>query len=288
MRYCMYETCAKLAIWGFVDEQPELCFLHRDWGMRKVIWNCACGKGATYGLQRFKATHCATCKEERMWRVLEAGCWTHNCNERAIYGIPNNKPTACLKHMKRGMINRVRPQCSLCTSVGVNKNYKPYCAGCFFFLNPTDPRKRFYKLREHAFLLPIKDIYPDIVIDKTIEGGCSKRRPDGLIHMNGYNIVIEIDEGQHLKYDTLCENRRTMEIFQDLGSLPLVFIRLNPDGYWVGKKRVKSVFDTKGKASAKMLQERIDVLVQTIEGVKQSAREKDVQVIELFYNKALG
>jgi hypothetical protein len=272
-------------MWGFVDEQPELCFAHREWGMRKVIWNCQCGKSATYGMQRFKPTHCSTCKEENMWRVLERGCWTYNCNEKAVYGPPNHKPTACVKHMKKGMVNRVRPQCNLCTSVGVNRKYKPYCAGCFFFLNPDDPRKRLYKLREHAFLLPIKDIYTDIVIDKTIEGGTSKRRPDGLIQMEGYSIVIEIDEGQHLKYDTLCENRRTMEIFQDLGSKPVVFIRLNPDGYWVGKKRIKSVFDKRGRANQKMLQERIDRLVETIEDVKGSGGEKkDVQVIELFYN----
>ena len=284
MRYCKYGACAKLAMRGFVDEQPELCLLHKDFGMRKVIWNCQCGKGATYGMQRFNPTHCAKCKQENMWKVLERGCWTKICDKRAIYGLPNYKPTACLEHMKTGMINRLRPQCNLCMSVGVNNKYKPYCAGCFFFINPDDPRKTLYKNKEHAFLLPIKEIYPDIVIDKVIEGGTSKRRPDGLIRMNEYNIIIEIDEGQHLRYDTLCENRRMMDIFQDLGSKPIVFIRMNPDGYRNGIKRIRSVFDKHGKPNKENLQERIDKLVETIEGVKGSDREKDVQVIELFYN----
>lgn len=60
---------------------------------------------------------------------------------------------------------------------------------------------------------------------------CSKRRPDGLIKLKDYNIIIEIDENQHNSSGYSCENKRVMEIFQDLGNSPLTVIRFNPDKY---------------------------------------------------------
>jgi hypothetical protein len=48
----------------------------------------------------------------------------------------------------------------------------------------------------------------------------------------GYQIiVIEIDENQHADYDCSCENKRLMELSQDLGHRPVIFIRFNPDEY---------------------------------------------------------
>ena len=42
-------------------------------------------------------------------------------------------------------------------------------------------------------------------------------------------MIIECDEDQHKNYN--CENKRVMELFQDLGNRPLVMIRFNPDKY---------------------------------------------------------
>jgi len=48
----------------------------------------------------------------------------------------------------------------------------------------------------------------------------------------GYQIVIiEVDENQHIDYDCSCENKRIMELSQDLDHRPIVFIRFNPDEY---------------------------------------------------------
>ena len=67
--------------------------------------------------------------------------------------------------------------------------------------------------------------------DKTVEYGCSRRRPDIYIDFGTHLIIIEIDENQHIEYDEICENRRIMEISQDFGHRPIVFIRFNPDSY---------------------------------------------------------
>ena len=60
---------------------------------------------------------------------------------------------------------------------------------------------------------------------------CSKRRPDLFLDLGYQILIIEIDENQHLDYDCSCENKRIMELSQDVGHKPIVFIRFNPDEY---------------------------------------------------------
>ena len=44
----------------------------------------------------------------------------------------------------------------------------------------------------------------------------------------------------------ICENKRTMEIFQDIGCRLCVFIRFNPDSYTTSNgKKIKSPFTIK-------------------------------------------
>ena len=48
----------------------------------------------------------------------------------------------------------------------------------------------------------------------------------------GYQvIIIECDEDQHSRYEDSCENKRTMQLSQDVNHRPIVFIRFNPDKY---------------------------------------------------------
>jgi hypothetical protein len=68
-----------------------------------------------------------------------------------------------------------------------------------------------------------------MIFDKAVDGGCSNKRPDVLIDLLTHSIIIECDEHQHKNYT--CENKRTMQLFEDLGNRPLVMIRFNPDNY---------------------------------------------------------
>lgn len=69
-------------------------------------------------------------------------------------------------------------------------------------------------------------------------GDC-RRRPDVSILLAGAHhplrIVVEIDEYQHRSYSCVCEQRRMLEIANELlrpdDPTRLVFVRLNPDGY---------------------------------------------------------
>ncbi len=49
--------------------------------------------------------------------------------------------------------------------------------------------------------------------------------------MGSHIAIVEVDENKHDTYDRTCENRRMMEISQDLNHRHIVMIRFNPDGY---------------------------------------------------------
>ena len=78
---------------------------------------------------------------------------------------------------------------------------------------------------------------------KSKSGGGSGRRPDVLISINRYHILIEIDERQHTSPQYSSENNQTRinDIIKDLQT-PLVLIRFNPDAYKSQKKTYKSLF----------------------------------------------
>ena len=44
-------------------------------------------------------------------------------------------------------------------------------------------------------------------------------------------LIVEVDERQYADYNTSCERRRMMELFEDAGSRPVVFLRFNPHAY---------------------------------------------------------
>ncbi len=79
----------------------------------------------------------------------------------------------------------------------------------------------------------LKDKFPDItwICDRKIEGGYSRRRSDLFLDMGSHIVIVEVDENKHGEYDRTCENRRLMEISQDLNHRHTVMIRFNPDGY---------------------------------------------------------
>jgi hypothetical protein len=136
--------------------------------------------------------------------------------------------------------------------------------------------------------------FPDFtwISDKKVKDGCSKRRPDLLLDMGSHIIIIEVDEYQHTDYDTSCENKRLMELSNDLQHRPIVFIRFNPDDYvnkdgiivkscWkINKSGIMQITSSKQKE----WEVRIDTLKRQIQYCIDNPIEKTIQVIELFYS----
>ncbi len=191
--------------------------------------------------------------------------------------------------------------CQECKSVRVEKRSMcyPLCQPCFCNTYPDHEKSTLYKIKERYLRDELRVRFPDnninIIFDKAVDGGCSKKRPDVLIDLLLYSIIIECDEDQHKNYE--CENKRTMQLFEDLGKRPLILIRFNPDSYTEKRKKIKGCFEPltniedihKKKfydINKEEWKRRIDILEEVIKGkISSEIPEKEIEEIKLFYNK---
>lgn len=245
-----------------------------------------CKKHASYNFKGLKERlFCSKHAWPGMVDVAHKRCKAADCEMFPVYNFKGGKALFCKTHAEEGMIDVAN---KLCSSCGLTRpSFKELCTTCFYFQNPDHVKTRNHKTRENTFMMPLKGLYPDLSLDKVVQGGCSKRRPDGHIELFTHGIIIEIDENQHVGYS--CENKRTMEIFQDLGSRPLIFIRLNPDSYTIDNKKHASAFSlskSTGQLSPKPKEfgMRFNALLEAIDKAKK-VPSKEITVIELFYNQ---
>ncbi len=94
------------------------------------------------------------------------------------------------------------------------------------------PVVRNYKTKKTTVATYVKDKFPDVawICDRKIEGGCSRRQPDLFLDMGSHIVIVEVDENKHDTYDRTYENRRLMELSQDLTNNHSSMIRFKPDG----------------------------------------------------------
>ena len=174
-----------------------------------------------------------------------------------------------------------------------------YLSGTFLKnpnLFPDKPVTRNYKTKEYSVVDYIKTTFSDFtwIADKIVSNGCSKRRPDMLLDLGYQIVIVEVDENQHTDYDCSCQNKRIMELSQDLGHRPIVFIRFNPDEY--ENKDGLSIsscwgYDKRGicrvkKSKQNEWQERLSVLSEHINYWVQlnNRTNKLIETIQLFYD----
>jgi len=134
--------------------------------------------------------------------------------------------------------------CQHCKAISIiGSQWKPYCFRCYCVLHPDAIIPRKYKLKEHHVVDYLKKHFQDTFtmrFDKIVEGGCSRRRPDVFIDFGSHCLVIEIDENRHVNYT--CEERRMIELYEDIGFRKIVFLRMNPDQYKEGNRKHPSPF----------------------------------------------
>jgi len=162
-------------------------------------------------------------------------------------------------------------------------------------LFPDKPVSRNYKTKEYSVVDFIKNKYPNInwISDKIIDGGCSRRRPDLLLDLIYQIIIVEIDENQHIDYDCSCQNKRVMELSQDLGHRPIIFIRFNPDEYNKNNTKISSCWghNKNGICVIKNSKknewtQRLNILSEHIEYWinPKNITNKTIEIIQLFYD----
>ncbi len=291
---CEHENCTKRPTYNKEEETKAIfCFKHKEDGMIDVkSKRCDhenCIKRPTYNKEEeTKAIFCSKHKEDRMIDVKNKRCEHENCTKRPTYNKQGEtKALYCSDHKKDRMIDVKNKQCVLCKMIQSKKKYDWYCFGCYCYTFPDKAIVRNHKTKENQIMADLLKVYPNIVRDSHISGGCSKRRPDGLIQLDDYNIIIEIDENQHNATGYSCENKRMMEIFQDLGNSPLTVIRFNPDKFAKEQSLFKTT-KTTGKLCIRNQKKYDAELAKLVEVIKfhiATRPDSEINSVLLRYDK---
>ena len=157
---------------------------------------------------------------------------------------------------------------------------------------PDKPVARNYKTKEQSVVDYIKDNFPNVdwIADKRVSDGCSKRRPDLFLHLGNQILIIEVDENQHTDYNCSCENKRVMELSLDVGHIPVVFIRFNPDMYLKKKKKITSCWGLNGNGILVIKKkdewtERLSRLSDVVKYWLENITNKTIETIHLYYDR---
>jgi hypothetical protein len=298
---CKEDNCNKQSIFNLPNEKIGIyCNQHKKENMVNVVDKKCLEKDCeilcpVFNLPNEKiGIYCNKHKKENMINLKSPRC--QDCNALAAYNLENIRPPIyCNEHKKDSMIDICHKRClqEHCDIFVTNK-YKQYCLRCFINLFPDEKISKNYKVKENHMTDFIKEHFKEevIIFDKTV-GGCSKRRPDVYIDKFTHVIVIECDENQHTRKEyTNCENKRTMELFQDFGNRPIIFIRFNPDSY-INKdgKKILSSFKNHKTLFVPIIRKqeewnnRLTLLKETILKCLTDIPEKEVTYEHLFYDQ---
>jgi len=297
-----HETCLECNIRPYYNKEGETkalyCSTHKKEGMVDVKNKTCieCKKIPAFNVEgETKALYCSTHKKEGMVDVKHGTCL--DCNIRPNYNNEGQKKALyCSTHKKEGMVDVKNKTCkSEWCLTHVREKYDGYCLFCYMNLFPDKPVSRNYKTKEYAVVEYIKTKFPNLkwIADKIISGGCSKRRPDLLLDLLYQIIIIEVDENQHTDYDSSCEGKRIMELSQDLGHRPIIFIRFNPDDYEKDGTNITSCWgqNKKGicvvkKSKKSEWTERLNALEEQINYWlnPENTINQTLKTIQLFYD----
>ena len=302
---CIYDGCKVRPAYNNDGETKALyCAKHKLKGMvniaarnKKCIQH-GCDTISCYNKEgETKALYCVNHKLNGMVNVISKTCIYDGCKTRPNFNNDGQKNALyCSKHKLNGMIDINHKTCkSEWCQTRVEEKNDGYCLYCYINLFPDKPVSRNYKTKEYAVVEFVKNTFPNLRwnADKIISGGCSKRRPDLLLDLGNQIIIIEIDENQHIDYDCSCENKRIMELSQDVGHIPIVFIRFNPDDYKLNGKNITSCWGQNKngicivkKTKTKEWAQRLNTLGDQIKyWVKpENTTNKTIEVIQLFYD----
>lgn len=245
-RRCAEPGCQGRAYYKHSREEKDVyCAKHLKDGMVNFQVTCRnenCKAPARFNVPGSKRPEfCIAHRSRDMIRIVhrQKTCDYANCNKQPSYNVRGAKRRRfCDQHKTSGMVNVKRPLCKMegCTTYATNVRYAGYCCFCFAHLFPDKSTISRFGTKERVVREFLKSAYPDWdwVCDRRVKEGCSGRRPDFLLDLGFQVLIVEVDENQHewtSYYTESCENRRMMELSQDVGHRPLVIVRFNPDSY---------------------------------------------------------
>ena len=300
---CIFENCKKKPSFNLEHEKtPLFCLEHKKENMINVISKTCifenCKKRPTFNYENEKqAIYCCQHKKENMINIISKTCIFENCKKRPTFNYENEKQAIyCSQHKLENMVDIKHKRCKthLC-DIRPSVKYDGYCLRCYMFMFPDKPISRNYKTKEQSVLEFVKNNFgldKTIIADKKISGGCSKKRPDILIDLGFQVLIIEIDENQHNSYDCSCENKRIMELSQDICFRSIIFIRFNPDDYKdKNNKLIKSCWCLNKSGICVVKKQKINEWNKRLENLKETIKywlnnktSKTIEIIQLFYD----
>ena len=298
---CIHDGCNIRPAFNIEGQTKALyCATHKKEGMidirSKKCSHKGCNKQPTFNFEgETKAVYCTTHKKDGMINIKCRKCSHNGCNKQPAYNNDDHtKALYCASHKKDGMIDVRHKSCihNWCHIIVTDK-YEGYCLRCYIYTFPDKPVARNYKTKERAVVEFVCERFPEHtwITDKKVNDGCSMRRPDILLDLGYQVLIIEIDENAHQDYDCSCENKRIMELSQDVGHRPIVFIRFNPDSYRKGDTKIPSCWEQNmnGICVVKYKEDwnyRLNTLETQIKywSLQSNTTNKIIETIQLFYD----
>ena len=307
---CNHDGCHLLPSYGPEGGLPLRCVEHKEQDWVDVKSKCCeatgCTKQPSYAPEGEVARRCAQHRLQDWVDVKSRRCdHPSTCNRQPNYGPPGGSAHRCAQHVEPGYILLTRPVCKgpLCDNFVNNKAYKGYCFRCFCNVFPDNKPARNHKAKEHhvsGHVRQLLDSHPALQninelarFDKQVDGGCSRKRPDVMLDCLTHVVIQETDEHQHEGYECTCEDKRMMQLFEDVGRRPLVLVRFNPDAYKAADgSKVSSCFMYHPQLGLPMVptvrraawQQRLHVLSERLIHHVQTIPEREVTLEHLYYD----
>ena len=228
-----------------------------------------CSTRAHFGPLFKLKIHCAKHKTNNEFSKNNPNCEFEKCKLQPCYTNENNNyPLRCENHKNEDDKNIVERNCSSCNLICMLTNDN-LCNDCNEYIT-RQPHKRKEIIIKNV--LDANKLEYD-TYDKIPTEACNKYRPDFVFDRGTYVIILEVDENQHQSYACECEQARMINLFQDFGGLPVVFVRFNPDGYT----------DNNGKRH-QYTKSRETRLLKTLTSLILHQPKEFLSVIYLYYN----
>ncbi|AOM63439.1 hypothetical protein [Heterosigma akashiwo virus 01] len=259
-RTCVFENCKTIPYYNYIGEKRGLfCALHKHTDMVNVKHRICvfenCTSQTRYGLSGNVLTHCSKHKLNGMLKYPCQTCLETQCNNLALYSN-SLKPTHCEHHMLENQINIIERKCQKCDLYNI-LDETGHCMYC----TDTLSLKRLRKSKENIVKQFLSKYRYNFVHNKIIETKqCGLERPDFLFDCISHYVILEVDEHQHTNYN--CETTRIINIHHQLGGMPLIVIRLNPDNY-------KNHLDNNVYGELFHIHKRFDKLHMTLKNIQK-------------------